>query len=204
MTKPYPVSSIPGRPNLDSLPVAKIIHYPLEERDYKPFAQCVLCVGEGALHLRMWAFEVSVPAGSSLAAVLYLYPAAENRALRLSMEHGPEDRVALGAHLLEDGRELPLDAELQRELWNGLGHRPYNGEDLQGVYWGMTLTLPLPLIERMGGGAALAPGDRFRGNFYKTSPEGRFGHQGSYFPADFAGGNPFGRESTGEFRVVSY
>jgi hypothetical protein len=39
MKKMFPVSMIAGEPVWDSLPAAKIIHYPLEKADYKPYEQ---------------------------------------------------------------------------------------------------------------------------------------------------------------------
>ena len=47
----YPITIVDGRPQLDSLPVGKIVNYPLEKRDYRPFAQFRLCVNEEGLHL---------------------------------------------------------------------------------------------------------------------------------------------------------
>jgi hypothetical protein len=40
----FPVSMITGDPLWNSLPAAKIINYPLEKADYKPYAQARLCV----------------------------------------------------------------------------------------------------------------------------------------------------------------
>ncbi len=39
----FKISLINGLPVWDSLPVAKIVNYPLEKRDYKPFVQARLC-----------------------------------------------------------------------------------------------------------------------------------------------------------------
>ena len=40
----FPISMITGDPLWNSLPAAKIINYPLEKADYKPYAQARLCV----------------------------------------------------------------------------------------------------------------------------------------------------------------
>lgn len=202
--KPYLVSRVTGQPVFDSLPVAKITDYPLEPRDYRPFAQAILCAGEDRLHLRMWAFEVSPMPTSALACVLYLYPRRPEAALLLRIEHGEGDLIALGVHLLEGGSPVQLDGATQTALWKGLAHHPHNGEDLQGVYWGMTLSLPVALIEDLGGDkAALRPGDTIPGNFYKTCANGQFAHSGSYFPARFPD-SPYGRDSMGPFQMVAY
>lgn len=197
----YPVSICPGEPKFDSLPVAKITHYPLEPRDYKPFAQGILCLSEGRLHLRMWAFEVSPRPTSTLACVCYPYPDAPRRALSMRFEHGEGDLLGLSVDLLEQGKPAPMDDDLQRRLYHGMKHRPHNGEDLQGVYWGMGISLPVALLEELGGAMALQPGAVFPGNFYKLSQDAQLAHQGSHFPAQFPDA-PFARESMGRFELV--
>ena len=42
----FKISLIEGQPVWDALPVGKIIYYPLEKRDYRPFAQARMCVNE--------------------------------------------------------------------------------------------------------------------------------------------------------------
>lgn len=43
----FKISLIEGQPVWDALPVGKIIYYPLEKRDYRPFAQARMCVRNG-------------------------------------------------------------------------------------------------------------------------------------------------------------
>lgn len=203
-TKPYRIGYIRGTPNLDSLPVAKIADYPLEKRDYKPFAQAVLCLGrqagEKTLFLRMWAFEVSPPEGSTLECVLYPYPNAPNTALCLRLWHRGDESFC-GAALLKNGSPAFSNAPEQLIL-HTLGSHPHNGEDLQGVYWGRLLTLPVSTIEEMGGPAALGGGGRVPGNFYKTCPQGPQTHMGSLFRADWQ--QPYAPQSMGQFQIVNY
>lgn len=200
--KSYKICTVGRRPNFDSLPVAKIIHYPLERRDYKPFAQCILCVGEGLLHLRMWAFEVSPMPTSALACALYCFPAAPEQALFLRLEHGEGDLVTAEVRLLQGGQlQPPTPAATAAQ--HRLELHPHNGEDLQGVYWGRTLSLPLDAVRTLGGELALSPGARLPGNFYKTCEDQRFAHQGSLFPAAFPQA-PYALQSMGEFEVVAY
>ena len=76
-------------PVWDALPVAKIIQYPLERADYKPFAQARLCMTPETLYLRLWAFEVSPEPSSSLAACFALPEAGlEGSYLRLELSSG--------------------------------------------------------------------------------------------------------------------
>jgi len=53
-------------------------------------------------------------------------------------------------------------------------------------------------------GLALKPGARLLGNFYKRSRDPEKSHDGSCWPADFAGGREYGLGSLTEFTVVSY
>lgn len=193
--KPYLVGHVSTTPNLDSMPVAKITDYPLEKRDYKPFAQAVLCMGTDAFFLRMWAFEVSPPAGSALECVFYPYPDSPDLAFGLHIVHG-EDHASYSAFLCKNGHPPELIAP------HALEGFPHNGEDLQGVYWGMRLTLPFSVLEQAGGRISLAEGNILPGNFYKICSEGTFMHKGSLFRVSWK--QPYARESMGEFRIVGY
>lgn len=193
----YKVSVVSGQPVFDSLPVAKITEYPLEKRDYKPFAQSILCAGADMLYLRMWAFEVTPMPTSALACVLYLFPGQPELALSLRIEHGQREVSALAGTI--HGGVFRHDEEASRLL----ERHPHNGEDLQGVYWGMTLHLPMEAIRKLGGEPPLKAGDSFRGNFYKTCEDKRFAHSGGFYPAVFPD-DPYGTGSMGDFRVVAY
>ncbi len=95
-----------GAPRFETLPLYKIIRYPLEKRDYKPFAQARLCCNEESLFVRMWAFEALVIEGSALIAQLSLD--RSERYLELVFTTG--EPYAL--RLMEAGRllrELPGD-----------------------------------------------------------------------------------------------
>lgn len=191
MTLPsYKVSKITGVPSFDSLPVAKITHYPLEKRDYKPFAQSILCVGDEALTLRMWAFEVSPLPESTLRCVLYCFRDKPDTALCVDIFSTGEVSLAC----LPDSRALAAA---------GCQIRDVSGEDLQGVYWGKTVTVPLDALEARGGPLQLSGGAHFPGNFYKLCPAKPFEHYGSCFPADFPN-DPYSRSSMGTFEVVTY
>jgi hypothetical protein len=196
---------MPGEANFDSAPVAKITDYPLEERDYRPFAQCVLCLAGGRLHLRMWAFEVSPPAGSELRCVFYPYPAAPERGLEIAFTHSARDDVGVSFYPVENGARREITPVLLKSISADFQIRAHTGEDLQGVYWGATASVALKFLEKLGGKAALtlAPGDSFPGNFYKLLPTGKYAHMGSCFPAKFPDA-PFSRDSMGTFSVVAY
>jgi len=190
----FQVSMVSQPPVFDSLPVAKILRYPLEKRDYKPYAQSCVCVSAQSLYLRMWAFEVSPMPGSSLRCVLYLYPDTPDRALGVDLRCDG----AASCSILEDGEPVKVCAP-----GGAVRLTPFGGEDLQGVYWGGALQIDVDVLERWGGATRLVVGESFWGNLYKLGDYPGFAHKGSFYPADFAG-RPYARESMGEFQIVAY
>ena len=199
----FKVSKIKGAPVYDSLPVAKIVTYPLEKRDYKPFAQNILCASDDYLHLQIWAFEVNPSPGSRLECVLYLFAGKPDTALAVvAVPKGEAAPDIIGCCLIKDGGELPVAPEITEKL-QGIRVHPHNGEDLQGVYWGYSIDIPISLLEEWGGKTLLNPGDTFPGNFYKICIDEPNVHMGCFYKADF-NGNPYLPESCGRFEVVRY
>ena len=190
---PFKVFRVSAPSQIDSIPVAVIKDYPLEARDYKPYAQCNICTDGTSLFLRMWAFEVSPPEGSEVRAVLYLF--SGNPQLALSVSVYPEGRCSFS--LLENGTPRAVNPP------QGFAPSPHSGEDLQGIYWGSLAALPLDWLEGLGGKLSLGAGESFRGNFYKLSSDPARTHKGSFFPADFLG-DPYSAGSMGEFLVAAY
>ncbi|MGI6404516.1 MAG: hypothetical protein ACOX0K_10010 [Oscillospiraceae bacterium] len=189
---PFKMFRVNSAAELDSAPVALTAHYPLEKRDYKPYAQCNLCWNEDALLLRMWAFELSPPPSSQLMALLYLWEEQPHTALAVTME--PEEICTFS--LYKQGVFQPIEPPQNFRL------HPHSGEDLQGVYWGGLATLPKRWLEQWGE-VPLKAGAKMWGNFFKLCPGPEMAHQGSAFPADFLG-DPFDRKSMEQFLVVSY
>lgn len=150
----FPICRLKARPQFDTLPVMKITLYPLEPRDYKPFAQGLLAVDPQRLYVRLWAFETPPEPESRIICVL-----RSDR--ELIVRAGPEQL------------ELLLDGEPTEAL---LAH-PFTGEDLQGKYWGWLAELPADLL------GELTPGRTLRGNLYKLS-DGKRPHTGSFYPME--------------------
>jgi hypothetical protein len=198
----YKICRVSEPPNYESLPIAKVTKYPLEPRDYRPFAQHILCVSEDFLHLRMWAFEVNPSPQSRLESVLYLFAKAPDTALAVVSVPGNSGVDIVGCCLLKNGRELPVSPALGRKLQT-ITATPYSGEDLQGVYWGCTIDIPLILLEQWSGKTLLKPGDSFPGNLYKICLDEKSSHLGCWREADFSA-NPYLLPDMGTFEVVSY
>ena len=66
----FPICRLKTRPQFDTLPVMKVTQYPLEPRDYKPFAQGLLAVDPQRLYIRLWAFETPPEPESRIICVL--------------------------------------------------------------------------------------------------------------------------------------
>lgn len=186
----FKISALADLSGAEGLMVAKIIDYPLEKAEYKPFAQARLCVLPGGLAVQLWAFEAAPADQSSLRAVL----------------SGPNGAVA-SAQLWSSGKLEVLSGPDATHLSPAPALctlSPLWGEDLQGRYWGGTLVFDRAMLEALWGAGCLLPGGRLWGNLYKLSTNPQKPHMGSLFPADFAGGKPFGPGSFGEFELVSY
>ena len=178
------INVVGRQPDFGSLPAAKIIDYPLEKRDYRPFAQAQLALGPGALFVRMIAFEA--------------HPDPESRLwLLLGMREGCFCLSAAG-----DGG-IGLLPPLPDVHTHHIG-----GEDLQGVFWGTECALPLAPLEALLG-KQLAPGGTLRGNILKTSAGGEMPpHFGCLYPCrelyTLEQAGAVMPEDLGEFSIVGY
>lgn len=186
----FKISALDDLSGADSLMVAKITDYPTEKAEYKPFAQARLCVLPHGLAVQLWAFEANPAPESSLRALLC-----------------SPDGPLVSAQLWSTGRLEVLcgpDAQHLSPLPALCTLFPLWGEDLQGRYWGGSLVLDRAMLEELWGKDCLQPGSLLKGNLYKLSTNGQKPHMGSLFPADFAGGDPYGPASFGTFDLVSY
>lgn len=177
----------PDPPRFDVLPTYKITWYPLEKRDYKPFAQAQVCRTPGALELRLWAFEAKPRPSSMVEAV---FAAAGGGLLRITAWADGRQSVLFESHGKEN-RALSAD------------FRPLAGEDFQGEYWGVHFIIPRGGAEDVLG-LSLEPGAVVRGNFYKRSDDPEKRHRGSCWPADFYHGLEYEPPSLVPFTVARY
>jgi len=191
--KEYRICTIQDKAGLDALPVAKIVDYPMEERDYRPFAQNILCREQGdgkfslsGYRLRMWAFEVSPPEDSELRAVLGFFTGGAVLEARIWIN----DEICHEVTLYSNGKE---------ETVRGYEFRNYSGEDLQGVYWGGEFFFADEVLKELAGPVLAKPGQEFAGNFYKICPDR---HYGSFSAVDWD--DPYSMVNMGRFAVVGY
>ncbi len=178
----------PAAPNYDALPTYKITYYPLEKRDYMPYAQAQVCLTPAQLVVRMWAFEAFPRPDSRLEAV---FAAPDGGRLLIPWVRADG---AFGCLCRAGGRDKNLDC---------LAHA-VEGEDLQGVYWGIAIALDRDLADRELGRGALREGGVLPGNFYKLSDDPDKPHQGAMAPTDFTGGRRYAPDALTPFQIVRY
>lgn len=191
----FPISMITGEPLWNSLPAAKIINYPLEKADYKPYAQARLCISNDDLHLQMLAFEVKPEDKSVVGAALAFFP--EEDGGKRYFWFSTNRRGDLFCKFINEADGTETD------VTKCVAVRIYSGEDEQGIYWCSNFTLPLSVVEKFCGVHYLEPGHKMKGNFYKLC-DGKRPHYGSYYPTDFTDLNPLKSRYFGDFELVTY
>lgn len=177
----------PEPPKFDAIPTYKITDYPLEKRDYKPFAQAQVCITPATLALRLWSFEAKPRPLSMVEAV---FTTRRGQGLLRTAARADGRWSCL---FRTPGGERPLSAVAHAMA----------GDDFQGEYWGISAAIPRPAAEEALG-VVLEPGAVLLGNFYKRSRDPEKPHHGSCWPADFAGGREYGLASLVPFTVVRY
>ena len=191
----FKISLIEGQPVWDALPVGKIIYYPLEKRDYRPFAQARMCVNETDFFLRLWAFETRPSPESVLMARLNFDPAHSKAFLEMRVD----SMGGMTCTVREQEKDTPL------ALYGVLPDlHSYRGEDLEGEYWGVVVKLPRCAVEKIYGRDPIEAGYAMQGNLYKQDTDPASRHMGSLFPIDLTIEDPFGSVSYGTMLFVNY
>lgn len=191
----FKISLIDGKPEWDSLPVAKIVTYPLEPRDYKPFAQARLCISPESIWVRMWAFEAQPSPTSALMVRMNLFPEQSDCFFSLSASR---DGKTVN-EVYENGTTSPMAARMILPRV-----KAFQSEDLQGIYWGAVFELPRALLPKLYGSNALPAGKAVRGNFYKIDADPCSEHYGCFYPVDFRSESALGAQFFGDFELVEY
>ena len=186
---------ITGEPLWNSLPAAKIINYPLEKADYKPYAQARLCISNDDFYIQLLAFEVEPEEKSVVGAAVAPFPDEDGGKRYFWISTNRSGNLLCKFINETDGTETDISKNVSVRL--------YSGEDEQGVYWCSSFTLPLSLLEKLCGPHYLEPGHKMKGNFYKLC-DGKRPHYGSFYPADFTDINPLASKYFGDFELSLY
>lgn len=184
-----PILSLqPVTPCYDTLPVYKITHYPYEKRDYRPYAQARVCLTPAQLVVQMWAFEAQPRPASTLEAV-FAAPGGTNALVFWVQADG-----AYGC-TRRDAGDQPHGLDCVA--------RTMEGEDLQGIYWGIEIALDRSLAARELG-LPLVEGACLLGNFYKLSDDPDKPHRGSMAPAGLIGTQRYRPGALTPFAIARY
>ncbi len=186
----FKVKLFQGAVDYETLHVAKLTDFPLEKRDYKPYSQVRICFAGDGMHLQLLAFEASPLSESRMTAVFILTPLYESACLSLE--------------LYADGRfSAKCFAPSGGNLVDGATVHHFTGEDLQGVYWGGNIFLPIKSLKTLFPNLVVAKDQTFRGNLYKLCDNSARPHMGSFYPADFS--HPLTDPNNfGEFVMIDY
>lgn len=186
----YKISKINSdEANFEAIPVFKVIDYPLEKRDYKPYAQSRMAMGKNHFHIQLLSFEVNPLKESALEVVINFFPSEYNKSMYIAIKG--DKTLCYGA--CNDGNVTFFPFDIRAHF--------YDGEDLQGIYWGADLRISRMSIEEFYNKDVI--GSEFIGNIYKTCTEKPNEHYGSLFPTNWESGY-LSRDNFGKFEVISY
>ncbi len=187
------VSRVYKKIPLSSLGIFKVTEYPFEHRDFKPFALARLCVlDDEFLVARLWSFEVSPKAEVTQKSEDILKDSVLNFAV------GSKEKFLVftfnnkGVVMVQNEQKEMLDGEV-------IHNHFFTGEDLQGIYWGAELKIPLEFIKTHTD-VDLNDGV-FEGNIFKTS-FGNAPHFGGFFPVKAK--DLFSPANFGTFEITEY
>lgn len=171
------LSRLCGDPDWAALPVAVLSCYQNTDYHNAAYAQGQLALTPQSLFIRLLAFEADTLESSRLVAILGSIPQ------QLEITIAPSGFRAV---LLKNGQ---VGEPIPEAVFS-----PVAGEDLQGIYWGAQVQipvscLPFPVLETLPG------------NLYKQG-DGEHPHRGSLFPITVD--CLWAAENLGEFLAVNY
>ena len=146
----YPVHIIAGEPCFDRLPVMKLLCLAETPVNARIYAQAQIGLCDKSFMLRIWAFETSPSSKSTLQAVLL----------------GPQGKLDVSADAMGK-TSLTIGAEDRTAC---LTVSRISGEDLQGKYWGVVMTVPIEIFKTFLAVDAIEKGTVIKGNIFKIHP----------------------------------
>ena len=198
----FKISVFEKQQEWDMISVAKLTLYPLEKADYKPFVQVRCSAVDGAEEESGIGFKFTV------------FEAKRERTSRVSAHFaGVKDNE--GRYFTVTAGAVDGVCAVNEKGVIEVRAKEFEGEDLQGVYWGFEVFVAKKDISFWEDVIA----GEIRGNYYKTSRKGERDHFGSFYICDFAemaGSSledsaentllllPKGAENTGEFLFRRY
>lgn len=188
---PFKISMHDTNPAFDSLPVVKVTNYPLEKREYKPYAQARFCFVSGDFNMQLIAFETMPHPQSKLICSFNLNP-TENKFFIVDIANNNTYNF----------RVIKNDLECEFSI-NPITFSMIHGEDLQGIYWGANICIKKEMISEMFD-ICISKNMQLKGNFFKVCTDSKHAHYGSLYPTNFLSNNPYSNNFLGDFITVKY
>ena len=188
------ISKVKVLPPMDSMPVMKVLRYPLERADFKPFAQARMCYLDGqGIFLMMWSFEVQpiCRGDDNDSFLIFKAQVAGEQEICIKVNRQGVYRFTV------NGWEHSTD-EIPCKM--------FTGEDLQGIYWGCELFITNSLLKSIYGVTNLETGHMIKGNIFKTCDDSTFRHHGCLFCSEEQAErfDPAKLDNLGVFEIVDY
>lgn len=182
-------------PAWDVLPIAKLTATDAEITQ-PVFAQAALCFipGDG-LHVRMWAFETREAEAPETSALSALFAPGGRSARDYILVRFSRAGTVLAYTVTKDAPPAAVDTD-------GLRLSPFEGEDLQGAYWGGMFVLPQGLLRARFDVGTYRGGECIAGNLLHESSAGGYPEFAALYPA--ARGDILSPEHWGHLEFVAY
>ena len=165
----------------ERLPVMKIIEYPIEQREYKPFAQSQICykINSGIV-VKMWAFEVDPLSKTKVNndekifndSILSLVISNEDKNRR------PRKSIIISINKLGAYFFQYSEDNIYKKINDDLKVETFGGEDLQGIYWGVYFLVTNEILDKYLGVKQVEGDNKLYINFIKSCNESNHRHCG--------------------------
>lgn len=189
--------SLVDRAIWDEMEVFKIIEFPFARDAYKPFSQARICIVAGSnITFRVWSFEAKPRIDSLLAFLLNPFKSSSSEYIKIIFKCDKTFEVYFGDPKSGIEKLKINDDEIIMT--------PFEGEDLQGIYWGGEVTITKKLLFMLYGKDTFINGDIMSGNIYKYCLTGEKNHFGTLFPVTTPEPEIDAPQCFGDFLIVNY
>lgn len=161
--------------SFDTLPVFKITNYPNVDNAYRPFTLGRFCIDENkTLTMRVLCFEQNPVENEDILQSEGIVFCFLLKGTLYALAVSPLGKSQL--YKVTGNSLKPLDKTIPISV------TPFAGGDQQGDYWGVDITIPIPAVFEGKDIQLFAPGNSFKGNFYKLFFNNSVLKAGSFFP----------------------
>ena len=146
-------------------------------------------MNDETLYIQLLSFETAPIKESALEVILNFFP--EEYDISMYIEVKADKSLFCGTCKNAVQSSYPFDIKSDF----------FDGEDLQGIYWGVTLQISLDCIKSFYNQPQM--NTHLLGNLYKTCKSSPAEHYGSLFPSNMKG-NYLSQDNLGKFTIIHY